>query len=42
MTGLLRIARRLADLSLCQQWRPDREAEATSPAALWGGVARKG
>lgn len=25
-----------------QQWRPDNEAEATSPAALWGGVARKG
>ena len=24
-----------------QQWRPDTEAEATSPAALWGGVARK-
>jgi S-adenosyl methyltransferase len=25
-----------------QQWRPDSEAEASSPAALWGGVARKG
>ena len=24
-----------------QQWRPDTEAEATSPAALWGGVGRK-
>jgi hypothetical protein len=24
-----------------QQWRPDTEAERTSPAALWGGVARK-
>ncbi len=24
-----------------QQWRPDAAAEATSPAALWGGVARK-
>jgi hypothetical protein len=24
-----------------QQWRPDTEAEASSPAALWGGVARK-
>jgi hypothetical protein len=22
-------------------WRPDTELEATSPAALWGGVARK-
>lgn len=24
-----------------QQWRPDTEAEAKSPAALWGGVGRK-
>ena len=24
-----------------QQWRPDTEAEASSPAALWGGVGRK-
>jgi hypothetical protein len=24
-----------------QQWRPDTEAEANSPAALWGGVGRK-
>jgi hypothetical protein len=24
-----------------QEWRPDTEAEATSPAALWVGVARK-
>jgi hypothetical protein len=24
------------------QWRPDSEAEAKSPTALWGGVARKG
>jgi hypothetical protein len=24
-----------------QQWRPGSEAEAASPAALWGGVARK-
>jgi S-adenosyl methyltransferase len=24
-----------------QQWRPNTEAERTSPAALWGGVARK-
>jgi S-adenosyl methyltransferase len=24
-----------------QQWRPDTAAEAASPAALWGGVARK-
>jgi hypothetical protein len=24
-----------------QQWRPDTEAEAQSPAALWGGVGRK-
>jgi hypothetical protein len=24
-----------------QQWRPSTEAERTSPAALWGGVARK-
>jgi hypothetical protein len=24
-----------------QQWRPGTEAEATSPAALWGGVAHK-
>jgi S-adenosyl methyltransferase len=23
------------------KWRPTTEAEATSPAALWGGVARK-
>jgi hypothetical protein len=25
-----------------QQWRPDTEIEAKSPAALWGGVGRKG
>lgn len=24
-----------------QEWRPDTEAEATSPAALWGGVGHK-
>lgn len=24
-----------------QEWRPDTEAEANSPAALWGGVGRK-
>jgi S-adenosyl methyltransferase len=24
-----------------QQWRPDTEIEAKSPAALWGGVGRK-
>jgi hypothetical protein len=24
-----------------QEWRPDTEAEATSPAAMWGAVARK-
>ena len=23
------------------QWRPDYEAQAKSPTALWGGVARK-
>jgi trans-aconitate methyltransferase len=23
------------------KWRPTRESEASSPAALWGGVARK-
>jgi hypothetical protein len=23
------------------EWRPDTSAEAASPAALWGGVARK-
>jgi len=25
-----------------QQWRPDTEKEAKSPAALWGGIGRKG
>jgi SAM-dependent methyltransferase len=25
-----------------QQWRPNTEKEATSPAALWGGMGRKG
>jgi hypothetical protein len=29
--GLIRVA----------EWRPDTELEAASPAALWGGVARK-
>jgi hypothetical protein len=24
-----------------QEWRPDTEIEAKSPAALWGGVGRK-
>ncbi|MEP7022892.1 MAG: SAM-dependent methyltransferase [Actinomycetota bacterium] len=24
-----------------QKWRPDTEAESTSPSAMWGGVARK-
>jgi hypothetical protein len=24
-----------------QQWRPTTDAEAASPAALWGGVGRK-
>ncbi len=23
------------------EWRPDSPAEATSPATMWGGVARK-
>jgi hypothetical protein len=25
-----------------QQWRPDTEAEATTPSNMWGGMARKG
>jgi hypothetical protein len=25
-----------------QQWRPDTEAEATTPSSMWGGVGRKG
>jgi hypothetical protein len=25
-----------------QQWRPNTEKEAKSPAALWGGMGRKG
>jgi S-adenosyl methyltransferase len=24
-----------------QQWRPDSDAEARSPSAMWGGVGRK-
>jgi SAM-dependent methyltransferase len=46
--GEAQVARFFAGLDLVppgmvrvQQWRPDTEAEATSPAALWGGIGRK-